>query len=165
MKKILIILLLVSGCVFCQEKQPKEKQPKVNRNEIKSNVFCFALGGAELSYEYILKRKHSIGSSIIIGYDEYFHGRNPTVFFRPFYKRYFFNKYGQGLFIKLVGNLNYDNEYKSIRIGPGGFLGYKIRLKDFIIELDVGLDTEIRNYKLIPLNPSSIIGIYMGFAF
>ena len=122
------------------------------------------MGGAELSYEYILNKKYAIGSSIIIGYD--FEGLIPAFAFRPFFKHYFFNKYGEGFFVKLVGDLSYHSKYTTVFVGPGAFLGYKIRMKDLIIELDVGLDTVIQDYKiLIRPNPASFIGISIGVAF
>ena len=164
MKKIFIILLLVvSGFVFCQE-----KQPKVNRNEIKCDILgSIGMTGAELSYEYILNKHRSVGGNIMIGAVEYDTALAPAVAFRPFFKQYFFStKYGGGLFVKLVGNLNYHHKDKRIGIGPGAFLGYKIRMIDLVIEFDVGLDTEIYNYyKLKIANLVSIIGISIGVAF
>ncbi len=143
MKKVCLLVVLLFS--FLSIKSQELNSAITDRNEIKLNTLSLILGRFSVSYEYLLNKKSSIGSSIIYSFDNDF-------YISPYYRFFFGKEYASGFFLEGFGmfssieeaffnQTNLTNDTKNVNnFGLGAGLGSKWFSNNGIIaEINLGL--------------------------
>lgn len=130
--KILLLFLWCSSALFAQNKSSNQfPNQQDNRHELKFNTTLALLSIPEISYEYFLDKKSSIGLSV--GYTVDQSHIDLDFYLLPYYRRYFGKKKNSTGFF-LESNFMYFSEstfYNDFRnqqegFGIGAAVGYKL---------------------------------------
>ncbi len=179
MKKIVLSVLLffVSLSFFAQEKEPAQKELKINM----SNLIGFKW--LDISYEWILSDESSFGVGALVSLDNKVEAIDAyrTFSITPYYRQFFSNKYAQGFFVEAFtmlhlgkgqiyyyetfapydsGNLSYNYTDLAVGISVGGKWVSK---RGFVAEVYAGIGRDLLNQ-----SPSEVVGrggVSIGYRF
>lgn len=176
---IIFCLTLVHFC-FAQEAD-YEKTSNDPVHEVKLNAAFVFLGNFEATYENLLNEESSIGVSVSFPYDDFI-SWDLNFSSTAFYRFYFGEGYGKGIFAEGFGMFNnYDERIRktvnnqSVRenenvndfaIGVGG--GYKLVSKGGVsLEFHLGIGRNLFNYGLSGRSFNFVPrgGIHVGYQF
>lgn len=144
---ILIVAILAYSLTFAQEK--KQVDNKEKKHEVKLNaVNLIAFSWADVSYEYLINKESSFGSSVIFSLSEQ---RNKDIelyknfSLTSYYRRFLSSKYAKGFFVEGFAMYNRfkDYEYEST-VGGASTKIYK-NGNDFTLGFSIGTKYVTKN--------------------
>lgn len=179
MKKIILsaILFFVSLSFFAQEKEPEQKELKINM----SNLIGFKW--LDASYEQLLSDESSFGVGALVSLDNQVEAIDSyrTFSITPYYRQFFSTKYAQGFFVEAFTMLHSGKDYSYLYadfppymsseivnnytdLAVGISVGGKwVTKRGFVAEVYAGIGRDLLNQ-----SPSEVVGrggISIGYRF
>lgn len=166
MKYKILLPFLLSSCFLFGQKPSNFSYKQSNRHEVKFNSTLALFGVSEISYEYMLNKKSSIGLSVAytINKSDLDLDFDPDFYLLPHYRRFLGRRKPSGLFVE--ANFMFfkessffqtviNQEVENFGIGIGGAMGYKLSREDGLtVDIILGslgnLNKENTNAAILP---------------